>query len=51
MQTIKVIKNNKVIQQYNTDKSIANIWYTYRKQYNNVEIIKENCFSFIVHIN
>ena len=51
MLTIKVIKNNKVIQQYSTDKSIANIWYAYRKQYNNIGLIKEDCFNYTLYIN
>lgn len=51
MNSITVIKNNKIIQQFDTDKSIANIWYAYRKQYNNIGLVKENCFTYIIYIN
>ena len=51
MYNVTVIKNNKIIQQFNTDKSIADIWYAYRKQYNNIGLQANNKFSFTIYIN
>lgn len=51
MNSITVIKNNKIIQQFNTDKSIADIWCAYRKLYNNIGLQANNKFSFTIYIN